>query len=208
MSEEYQYPFINDDGKVLCQLCGKPYLVITPQHLKKSHNISYNEYKIRFPDAPLSCDEFANRGKFGKIKDMFIEDMIGDEVHVEEEEFFFNEPIYEEEIVETPKKPKDITNMNKDKILEYLSFYFANVQKDYLIREYTTSGKLLFEYISDFADPVLKINFEFPKTFWHNISQYDDPSRNINLKSNGWKVIEINSKAPTFEMIKKQVQKL
>lgn len=207
MSEEYQFPFTNDDGKVLCQLCGKPYLVITPQHLKKKHNISYNEYKLRFPDAPLSCEEFAKRGKFGKIKDMFVEEMLGDETKVEEPEFSFDEPIYEEEL-KLDKEPEDIVQKNKNKILEYLSFYFSNMQKDFMIQERTLDGKIQYQCISDFADPVLKINFEFPKTFWHNQDIYIDPNRKQKLESYGWKVIEINSNSPTFKTIKKRVQQL
>ena len=85
MNEEYPYPLLNkEDGKVSCQLCGKSFLVITPRHLS-THNVTYSEYKMRFPNAPLSCEEFAIRGKYGKDKDLFMEQMIEEETIVEEE---------------------------------------------------------------------------------------------------------------------------
>ena len=54
---EYPYPFFDEKGKVICQVCGKAYLVISPPHLK-THNLIYSDYTTRFPDAPLSNKEF------------------------------------------------------------------------------------------------------------------------------------------------------
>lgn len=204
--QEYNYPFFDKDNKVVCQHCGRGFLVISPMHLKM-HGLTFSEYKLMYPDAPLSSEEFVKRGHFSKVKDMFIEEMMGEETPVEEDEFFSSEPIYEDEIKET-KKFKDITQTNKEKVLEYLSYYFSNVQKDYLIRIQTIDGKVIFESISDFADPVLKLDFEFPRAFWHNQGMYDDPNRDQKLKEGGWEVIRFKTNAPTFDIIKKRVEKL
>lgn len=204
MSEQqYPHPFIDEKGKVLCQVCGKPYLVITPRHLA-THDVTYSEYKLRFPDAPLSSDEFDSLSKFGKEKELFMEQMMKEEVEPDVgEEIYVDEPIYEVE-----EDTRDLFTKSKDKILEFLQSYFSHMQKDFLIQERTLDGKLQFEFISDFADPILKINFEFPKCFWHNQGATIDPTRNNKLESHGWKVIEINSNAPTAEQIKKVIEKL
>ena len=67
-SEEYPHPLFSEDKKVVCQICGKPFQVISPKHLAQ-HNLRYAEYKLRFPDAPLSNSEFAASSKYGKNGD-------------------------------------------------------------------------------------------------------------------------------------------
>ena len=50
-TEEYSYPLFDENGKVNCQICGKPFMVISPRHLSGKHKIQYGEYKLRFPDS-------------------------------------------------------------------------------------------------------------------------------------------------------------
>jgi len=40
MNNELQYPEFDDKGKVICQVCGKSYQVISPRHLNL-HKIQY-----------------------------------------------------------------------------------------------------------------------------------------------------------------------
>jgi very-short-patch-repair endonuclease len=227
MSEEsYPYPFFNEEGKVICQVCGKPYLVISPRHLG-THEIKYDEYKLRFPDAPLSCEEFHARGRFGKDKTIFVKNEL-DKIEQEEKkekvmsiddlDFEDDEPIpdevfatVKEEIIfdtssNKKSKPFDICDQSKDQILDHLRTFFTNIRKDYMIQEFTLDGRMLFEFISDFSDPVLKVNIEFPNAFWHNRMRFDDPTREQKLKECGWKVIKINSKAPSFQDIRKKLK--
>jgi very-short-patch-repair endonuclease len=75
------------------------------------------------------------------------------------------------------------------------------MQRDYMIQIVNIMGRLQFETISDFADPVLKINVEFPNVFWHNMGRYNDPLRDVRLEENGWKVINIKSKNPSLTNI-------
>jgi len=55
---------------ISCQLCDKKFKQITTTHLKKSHQISFDEYKKLFPDAPLQDESIIMKGEknpfFGK----------------------------------------------------------------------------------------------------------------------------------------------
>lgn len=217
-NNEYPYPYPYYDeksGKVNCQLCGKPYLVISPMHLKKAHNIKYEEYKLRFPDAPLSSEEFAVRGLYGKNKDMFnptVEEPVGEEVIITEEDYpdeVDEEEIKIEELKESvkPKKEKsaDPIIAMKRKVFNHLSLYLTNVRQDYIVEEKTLGGKTKYSYITDFCDPVLRIIIDFPNTFWHNQDSFQDPLKKEKLTQDGWRWIEIKSKAPNLEDIEKEL---
>lgn len=201
---EYPHPFYNEKGKVICQICGKPFLVISPRHLDK-HNIKYEDYTRRFPKAPLSTAEFKARGKFGKTK-LFEQDEIGPEQLVDE-----CEPDVEElDVEKLIKCQKAVTPMEamKAKILDHLKLYFANIKKDYLISQYGTDNRLKFEFITDFCDPILKVVIQFPDTFWHNMEAAIDLNKNIKLAKYGWKVIEIPTPSPSFELIDQHLEEM
>jgi len=207
---EYQYPYTNIEGKIICQICGKPFLVISPKHLA-NHKVTYSEYKIRFPEAPLSSKEFAAKGKYGKEKHLFVKEAL-DEMEETDVYEIKSEPDIEDEIdfkkqLDINPNSSDICNISKDKILDHLRSFFTNIKKDYMIQIFSIDGRMIYETISDFADPVLRVNVEFPKTFWHNRASYDDPNRISNLQEFGWKVITIDSIAPSFKDISKAVQK-
>lgn len=199
---EYPYPFFDEKGKVICQICGKAYLVISPTHLKK-HNILYENYTKRFPDAPLSNEEFKARGLYGKSG--IFDDAIGDE------EYVFEEPEIEEEIdIEEALKtsvPKDPIQSAKNKVRDQLRVYYSNVRPDYLIEEYDEkSRQLLFQFITDFCDPVLRVAFFFPKCFWHNQEMAMDLQKYTKLEARGWKIIEIMSNPPDPEEIERKIE--
>lgn len=215
---EYPYPFTDENDKVVCQICGKSYLVISSTHLHL-HGVSYDEYKYRFPDAPLSSSEFKKRGMMGKDNTIFvketlkeIEDADTNFKEIQQEEFPDFEPTVDDEVdfeksVQDELGNNDIFSAAKNKILDHLRTFFTNVRKDYKICVYNPSNILLFQFITDFADPVLKIDIEFPNTFWHNQDSCVDSNRNYKLKESGWKVIEIKSKAPTYEEIKNAIER-
>jgi len=218
---EYSYPMFNEHGKVVCQICGKPYLVISPRHLG-THNIKYNEYKLRFPDAPLSSEEFNASSKYGKEKVLFVEKEMSkfeEEVELPDEKIEEvivdnDEPEIEDEIdlsmllKKEKDESKDIMAKGKNRILDYLRVYFTNIQKDYTVQHRTIDNILRFHFITDFCDPVLKIVIQFPKTFWHNQEMAVDPNKNYKLRQAGWKVIEINSVSPSFKEITSHIQGL
>lgn len=224
MNEEYSYPFFDENGKIICQVCGKSYLVISPRHLG-THDIKYPEYKLRFPDAPLSCEEFKASGKFGKEKTIFVKEELEkieqEEVNVVELDFNDVDDVPEQDVDETlnekidfsstvPSESKqvDICGDSKNIILEHLKTFFTNIRKDYMIQEFSLNNQMLCEFITDFADPVLKIDIEFPNTFWHNKMQFEDRMRDQKLKDCGWKIIKINSRAPTYKQISEKLKGL
>jgi very-short-patch-repair endonuclease len=220
---EYPYDFVDEDNKIICQLCGKSFLIISPRHLQK-HNITHSEYRLRFPDAPLSSEQFNVMGKYGKEKQLFVKEELSNfDNDPEIEDFDMDDPdvpnhdvnpTIEEEInfgqtaEEIPTSSLDICNINKDKVLDHLRSFFTNIKKDYMIQIFSVDNRLMFEFVSDFADPVLKINVEFPNTFWHNRMQYDDHNRDRKLTEYGWKVIRIDSKSPSYRNISKALERL
>lgn len=215
---EYQYPFLSEEGKVICQVCGKPYLVISPRHLN-THNIKYDEYKLRFPDAPLSSDEFNAAAKYGKEKVVFVEkemETFEDETDLPDEEveeiIVDEDPEIEDEInlreeLEKENKEVDIMAIQKNKILDHLRIFFTNIEKDYMIYFRGVDGTLKSRFITDFADPVLKVVVDFPKTFWHNDDLTPDPNKKLKLNQAGWKIIEIKSMAPKLSEITSRIER-
>lgn len=213
-SEEYSYPFFDEDKKVICQICGKPFQIISPKHLTK-HNLRYAEYKLRFPDAPLSNSEFAASSKYGKYKDMFNDDdevVVEDEIDSIEKEFEgMEDPEIAEEIdigklAKTIRVYKDPMQAKKSKILDHLRTFFSNIQQDYMIKLIDGGGKLHHEFITDYADPVLKINIEFPDVFWHN-QGIIDLNRDEKIQRYGWKVIKISGNNPTPSKVTEIISK-
>ena len=194
---EYSHPFFDENRKVICQICGKSFLVISPRHLAK-HNIKYADYTKRFPEAPLSTQEFKARGKYGKTK-MFDDPEIGPEQLVDEKEPYVEE-LDIEKLVISHKASTPMEAM-KARILDHLRLYFTNIKKDYLISQFGIDNRLKFEFITDFCDPVLKVVIQFPDTFWHNTESAVDLNKNIKLLKYGWKVIEIPTASPSFELM-------
>ena len=206
MNEALPYEPFDDEGKVVCQICGKSYQVISPRHLAV-HKIQYADYTKRYPDAPLASDQFTVKSKYGKNSGLFVDDKdINDDI-IDEEIYVDEEPELEDLEFETAIKKmveetRDPMAVQKTRVFDHLRLHFANVEKDYSIRHISPiSKKQIFEYITDFCDPVLRIVIQFPNTFWHNNDRYMDPLKNDKLKKHNWKVIEVKSKAPSPEDI-------
>ena len=197
---EYPYPSFDKDGKPICQICGKSFLVISPMHLRK-HNIKYGEYTKRFPQAPLSSEEFIALGKYGKNKDLFLQTLEAapqDEPQIETLEIKKFAAKYE--------KPLSPMESMKLRIIDHLKMHFTNIKKDYMIRQFGIDNNLKFEFVTDFCDPVLKIVIQFPDVFWHNVDAAFDMNKNFKLSQHGWKVIEIPTNNPSFELIDKYIE--
>lgn len=220
----YPHPYYDEKtGKVNCQVCGKPFITISPRHLKK-HDLTYGEYTAQFPDAPVSSEEFSIRSVYGKNKEMFddpepkieevddlsiLSESVTEEDYIQETE---KDPDIEElEILklkkQVPERPLSPIEQEQQHILTYLSTIFPNVKKDYFVEEKTITGHLKYRYITDYADPVRKIAFYFPKTFWHNEDVFSmDPGRDRKLKEDGWKVVKVPKMKPTFEDIDQAIK--
>lgn len=203
---EYPFPLYDEKGKVVCQICGKSYLVISPRHLQ-THNIVYSDYTSRFPKAPLSNQEFKARGKYGKTKNLFIQPE--NEKKEEIDEFLkISEPEIEElddieKFIKSETAHKDPIRSMKIKFRDHLRLHFSNIQMDYLIRQFGTDKRLKLEFITDYCDPVLRVVVQFPDTFWHNQDVCIDLNKIKKLESYGWKVFEIRSNNPSLDKIDK-----
>jgi len=193
-----QYPVFDEKGKIVCQICGSSFQFISPQHLKK-HNVTTAQYKKRFPNLPLTNKEFAVKSKFTK-KDKLFEAEEKAEPILDEDDPIVEELDLREELRKTVRKLDPMQSMKK-RILEHLRIYFSNIEQDYMVREYDLSKRLLFEFVTDFCDPVLRVAFQFPDTFWHNQEAAIDPNKNFKMEKAGWKIIEIKSAAPSLEKI-------
>ena len=206
--EKLQYPPIDEKtGRVICQICGKNYLVISPKHLLK-HNITHSDYTKRYPNAPLSSKEFNAKSKYGKVKDLFnpteAEPDELEEVIVNEQPNIEDDMDIEKILKE--KSNRDPVKESKSQTLDTLRAYFTNVRPNYLIEEFgPQSGRLLHHFITDFADPILKIVIQFPNTFWHNRDVHIDPLKNQKLEQTGWKVLIVKGKSPSYKDIQKVV---
>ena len=198
---DYAYPLFSEDKKVVCQICGQKFLIMAPGHLKK-HKVSYSEYKARYPDAPLSCEEFATTLKYSQ-KSMFK-----DIVPIIEED---KEPRIEDDIDITSAygaEKIDIFYAARERVLDELKRFLPDIQKSYAIRSlYPVTNIVIFEFMTDFADPLRKIDIEFPNTFWHH-RDVADTARKSKLKELGWRIVELQTDSPTRQEIEKAFEGL
>ena len=67
-----KYNQFNEKGMVICQECGKALNQITVQHLK-THNMSFEGYKTKYPNSPTVSKAFSAKQKLRNI-DVFEED--------------------------------------------------------------------------------------------------------------------------------------
>ena len=202
-------PFDEKTGKIHCQICGNKYLVISPKHLVK-HNITHPDYTKRYPSAPLSSKEFNAKTKYGKIKDLFVPTEVDEDL---EEIVVDEEPDIEDDIdiekILTEKAQVDPVKQSKAQVLDTLKTYFTNIRQDYMIEEYgPMSQRLKYQFITDFADPILRVVVQFPRSFWHNNDTNIDPLKNIKLEQDGWKVLIVKSRAPSRKDIQRVVDEM
>jgi len=219
-------PIPYDDSKVTCEICKKQYRLISPLHLK-THNTTMAQYRLRYPDAPLVSKGTRDRMKVSltesirksKVKEVDIgetenhkDDIVEEEVKIEEpevEEIIVEEeveeitPVVEEETFSLKKDNLDKIIRSKEEILDILLTYFSNVKMDYLIRKLNLTNNLIYEHITDFCDPVLKVVIDFPNTFFHNTDRYVNLARDATLENDGWKIIKIKN----LSNIRKQLDK-
>ena len=225
---------VTEDGKVACEICKERFKIITGKHLLK-HNTTMKKYKEQFPNAKLSGKQYSiimkNKDSSAFRKEMeddiipddtisegtitddiitdniitddtnpYIDDSVTDDITPEIEEMTINdlsmEPI-----------PEDKIGKQKGTILNLIRTYFPKTQKDYFIREMSMDNHLRYEFISDYADPVAKILFDFPKAFWHNDSG-TNIFRNKRIQESGWKIFTFNSNNPDFNKLKIELEKI
>jgi len=231
MSETKYY---DEQGKVICQVCGESYWSITPQHLKKLHNMSINEYKLKFPVAPFISyitkqkSSIAHKAKSNN-QEIFKEEE--NKPKVDEEITDIDIDKIQKELLEKKKNEIDeLTNLKKDlkeisdtehfdkeldpynstpknklDLMKSLKLIYPGLKNNYSIEKLTPSGHLEYKFITDMADPITKTVFEFPNTFWRNIDVPPNPMKSNLLKRDGWKIITIKEVGPNMEIMRKYV---
>jgi len=204
MGDDLQYSTHDEDGKVICQICGKSYKVVSVTHLK-SHGITMKQYRMRYPTAAFVSENFKIKQKYAKTGIMeepeTKEPVIAEELSFPEEVLTDEGPSIEEfyanEIKEATNKPGNPIRKIRDRIIEHLQTYFPHTEENYLIQKLNIEQHLLYETITDFCDPVMKVDIEFPDVFWHNTDVFPKARRNETLKNDGWRVFIVKGKAPT-----------
>ncbi len=200
--------YFDERGNVICQLCQKPFNIISPRHLKKEHGLTFEGYRSQFPDAPISGEKFSKTMTFARTK-LFREEPI-DEIPKIEQLFDQN---FEEKLKDFSnyRKPKTfiddgVTPKGKLDILNFLLAYFDEVENNYFIEKYTLSGHLDYRLVTDIVDLKRKIDFEFPNAFWHN-KDVAKPHRDLRLSGDGWTIVEILSKSPNVKEVEEELRK-
>jgi len=190
--------YYDDNGLVICQLCGKVYHFITPKHLSKSHEMTTKEYREKFPEAPMAkkgfYDTLKEKKETRKImeKEIVLEPIIEelsnptiDDLNESEEpinptienldESFDSDSFKESEsIVKLAERKVPVPEKSSDpmddkmKIISYLKLSFPNIKNNYMFKKKKPDGTVECQFVTDMADPSFKIMFDFPKAFWHN----------------------------------------
>ncbi len=180
----------------ICKVCGKEFKRVTIQHIRKHNIISFKEYNEKYPidinneelnKSPEVEDLFNDKNNtvFEELKDNTFEEM--EEIKVLKDETIKNKPIMDTFV-------KLDHNPDKSQILGYIKEKYPNAINNYFIK--SKSGTL---YITDICVPNKRLIFDFPDSIWHNQDMHElcnKESRDKILKSEGWKIIRINSKMP------------
>lgn len=171
--------------KVKCQICSSELKEINVSHLKK-HNMSLDEYKIKFPNSELRCEELK------KKHSRTWEDKFGVEVAKEKKEEWRKVLLerYEQGMIK-----KKYTKIHKY-IFEALEIVFGDrIKKEYVEKYYTI----------DIALPDKKIAIEIQGDYFHNYANlsydllddiqkknaHNDKKKKTLLERRGWKVIYV-----------------
>jgi len=181
------------DGKAICQECGVAFKLVSPAHLK-THNMTLAEYKLKYPECPISSSAYkASRYTF-KDSVLFknIEGISSTPIE-DEEEIEINVNKSKHTVLKLEGVPK-----NKADILEFLHKAYPCLENNYSVeKRHFVDNSLLWKYITDMADPVKKVLFDFPNSFWHNNDPYPDSQKMDKLKEDGWIIVVVDKHYPT-----------
>jgi hypothetical protein len=194
-------------GRVTCRLCGKQFGLITPQHLKRFHNVTIEQYKMKYPDQQLWGKAFTNSVKYAGT-DLFKNSPVEidkipkvGEIRIPKdlEDFQKKEDVVVEKMKNMP--------MGKSGIYDVLRKYFGYVETNYFIEKIDLTGHLAYRVVTDFYVPLGKIIIEFPNSYWHNYEPSSEVLKRDIIPNEGYKVIRILSKNPTTSGVEDELLK-
>lgn len=218
--------------EIVCQECGQVfYKAIMPSHLTSKHSMTMDEYRKKYPNSPTMTDDYKarmeeNKLKMQKPKAIKIEeecDIDFEEIEtspkienikipeIKDIDFSKLEKLKEDSIKTSSitffEDPKGLIPPDKLRILNYLAHSIEGVINNHFVEKRTLSGYVEYRLITDIAIPSLKIDIEFPKSFWHN---YDEPKdvRDYKLRNDGWKIYDINNPAPSISDLEDIILKI
>lgn len=209
----HETQYYTNQGQVMCQVCKKPLQVIGGTHLKK-HQMTMDDYKTKYPEAPLSAKSFGARAKLKSLKgfaghnvenDVFQEDEIKNIPESKKIRLMVSKVEQVSDKVKKSKKDLPPILKNKVDIVTFLKTMYSSIVTNYFIEKKNLSGLLEYSVITDIVDLTSKTNFEFPNAFWHNRDARYDRYRDKKLEQDGWTVIRINEQYPTTDTLKKHM---
>lgn len=200
--------YFNDQGKVLCQVCMKPFQVISATHLKK-HEMTIETYKNTYPEAPVSSKMFMAKNKY-RDSTLFEdqEEKFGEDVKNVPDSNQVRKLVKQAETKTVQPEPAcDLPPILKNKvdIKAFLKKAYSRITENYFIEKQSLSGHLEYSFITDIVDLASKTIFDFPKTFWHNRDARQDGLRSQKLESDGWTIITIEEQYPTVKTLQKYI---
>jgi len=229
-NQELLKKYFSEDGEhVICQYCLRKLRRINPQHLAM-HDMTYEEYRMRFPDAPVDHIEFENYGgvKAEQPESQSIvniqkpkRDLLKEEtINSLDSEDISSEDILRQIAKESQRKKllvqvqptkldenpfiiarKKCRFHHKTEVIGFIKQFFPNLQNNYLFRKTNIEGLVLYTFITDMADPHRRTAIDFPDVFWHNRDYYYEGQKESLLKESKWRYIKIYGEAPTNQEI-------
>ena len=149
----------------------------------------------------------------GKIEDFGMTDL--DKIPVVPKDYINQVSNFIEEVksftneqnLPTYPDPNNIIHKDKMKFLNFLLSYFGlDVKNSFFIDRINRTGGVEERLVTDIAIPSMKINIEFPNTFWHNFD-IAKANRDYKLKLMGWKIIDIKGTKPSIQDLKDALKK-
>jgi len=195
MEVDLKYPK-GSGGKIICQECGKSFKLLAPAHLKH-HDITMAEYRLKYPNCPVSGAEY-KATQFTYKDSTLFKDSEGLPSELLDEDIELAE-LSEGEVKHTLLNLEGVSK-NKADILTFLHDAYPYLEDNYSIeKRHFYDDSLLWKYITDMADPIKKVLFDFPDAFWHNEDPFPDPDKFNKLKEDGWIVVIIDKHYPTTQ---------
>jgi len=193
--DKLKFPKTTQTGLVVCQECGKGFKRITPMHLQKSHDMTFGEYQLKYPDCPISDKQYEASREFQDSTLFKGNEQPERDVTEPGIDYKDKDKLPPHSILNLKGVPK-----NKADILEFLHPYYPHIENNLMIEKTRPSdGRLEYQYITDMADPVRKVIFDFPKSFWHNQDFPPDHLKENRLKRDGWIIITVDKHYPTVQ---------